>query len=185
MLKAAIKPVYSSTWIAFSRQRVGEVNPLIFRYSLIFRKFSGWLLIIVCSLNRYPVLAQVSDGIVINPKTISQPFIIKGTSGGTVKATEITQTENTATGYCDGYVRSQPNHFLKLETFGEFMRLEVESPADTTIIIKGPDGVWCNDDAGSVNPMIEGQWQQGLYRVWVGSYRANTNNDYRIKITGR
>ncbi|MGF1590002.1 MAG: hypothetical protein ACFCU7_12290 [Pleurocapsa sp.] len=158
---------------------------LIFKHSLVFRKFSNFLLAIVCSISSYPVLAQASDGIAINPKTISQPLMIKGTSGGTVKAREITQTENTPTGYCDGYVRSQPNHFLKLETFLEFMRLEVESAADTTVLVKGPGGVWCNDDAGTVNPMIEGQWQQGLYRVWVGSYRANTHHNYQIKITDR
>ncbi|HEY9769745.1 MAG TPA: hypothetical protein V6C71_14840 [Coleofasciculaceae cyanobacterium] len=169
MLQAAIKPVYLS----------------IFRYSLIFKKTYGLLLVIVCSLSSYPVLAQAANGIAINQNIISQPLIIKGTSGGTVRATEITQTENTATGYCNGYVRSQANHLLKLESFLEFMRLEVASPADTTILVKGPDGVWCNDDAGTANPMIEGQWQQGLYQVWVGSYQVNTSNNYQIKITGR
>jgi hypothetical protein len=46
-------------------------------------------------------------------------------------------------------------------------------------------GVWCNDDAGSANPIIEGQWQPGVYQVWVGSYQANSHNKYKIKIKGK
>ena len=64
------------------------------------------------------------------------------------------------------------------------MRLEVESTSDTTILVQGAGGTWCNDDAGSANPVIEGQWQPGIYQIWVGSYQANKNNDYQIKITG-
>jgi hypothetical protein len=110
---------------------------------------------------------------------------IKGISGGTMNAVEITKTENTATGYCDGFVHSQPNHILKLNSFFEFLKIEVQSPVDTTILIQGPGGVWCNDDSDNANPMIEGQWQPGVYKVWIGSYQANVNNNYRIRITGK
>ena len=126
-----------------------------------------------------------SNSISINTSLAKNPLIIKGNSGGTIIAKEITQTENTATGYCDGYVRSQPNHILKLESFFESLRLEVESSADTTILVKGPGGVWCNDDASSANPMIEGQWQPGTYQVWIGSYQADRSDNYQIKITGQ
>ncbi|MBE9046236.1 hypothetical protein IQ255_17790 [Pleurocapsales cyanobacterium LEGE 10410] len=137
-------------------------------------------------MNGDQVLSQAHPNkITINQNTVAQPLTIKGTSGGAIAAQEIAQAENTATGYCDGYVRRQPNHFLELESFVEFLRLEVESQADTTILVKGPGGVWCNDDAGTVNPMIEGQWQPGIYQVWVGSYQADSNDNYQIKITGR
>ena len=126
-----------------------------------------------------------ANNILVNSSLANKPLLIKGNSGGSIIAQEITQTENTATGYCDGYVRYQPNHVLKLESFFESLRLEVESSADTTILVKGPGGVWCNDDASSANPMIEGQWQPGVYQVWIGSYQANSNNKYRIKITGK
>ena len=71
-----------------------------------------------------------------------------------------------------------------LNSFFNFLKVEVASQADTTIIIQGPGGVWCNDDTDNVNPIIEGQWQPGIYRVWIGSYQADSNNDYQIKITG-
>ncbi len=156
---------------------------LVFKFNLTSQKFHCFLLGLVVSISCYPASAQASNTITINQNSIAQPLTIKGISGGAIRAQEMAQTENTATGYCDGYVSSQPNHLLKLESFWEFLRLEVASQADTTILVKGPGGVWCNDDAGTANPMIEGQWQPGLYQVWVGSYQANSENEYQIKIS--
>lgn len=143
-----------------------------------------WLLLaIALNLGSSPTVAEVLDKIVINQKDLARPIVVEGISGGQTAVREIARTENTATGYCDGFVRSQPNHALQLESFFEFLRLEVESDADTTILVKGPGGVWCNDDAGTANPIIEGQWQPGLYEVWVGSYQADVEHNYQIKIT--
>jgi len=158
---------------------------LLFSSDSILRKTHSLLLGIVISCSCYPSSAQASRSITINQGPMAQPVTIKGISGGAIMAKEISQTENTATGYCDGYVSSQPNHVIKLESFWEFLRLEIISQADTTILVKGVGGVWCNDDAGTPNPLIEGQWQPGLYEIWVGSYQANSENDYQIKITGR
>lgn len=140
---------------------------------------------IILNLNTNSSMAQLAiDNITVDDRFISQPFNVEGISGGRFTATDITKIENTATGYCDGFVDRQPNHILKLNSFFDFLKLEVQSPADTTILIKGPGGVWCNDDSDSANPTIEGQWQPGIYKVWIGSYQANSNNNYRIKITG-
>ena len=146
-----------------------------------------WLLLgTTIIFNSFTTASQAqSNTIIVNSSIAKEPLVLKGNSGGTVVVKEISQTENTATGYCDGYVRPQPNHVLKLESFFESLRLKVESPADTTILIKGPGGVWCNDDADNADPMIEGQWQPGTYQVWIGSYQADSNNQYRIKITGK
>ena len=146
-----------------------------------------WLLLgTTIILNSFIISSQAqSNSIAINSNLAKNPLSLKGNSGGTLVAKEITQTENTSTGFCHGYVRSQPNHVLKLESFFKSLRLEVESSADTTILIKGPGGVWCNDDASSANPMIEGQWQPGTYQVWIGSYQADKSDSYRIKISGK
>ena len=167
MPKAALKPIYL----------------LDIRRNLIFVKTYALLLLIAVIFSNYEVLAQASRIITINPKIINQPMISQGISGGIVKAKEISQTENTATGYCHGYVQTQPNHLLKLESFFEFLRLEVNSLVDTTILVKGPDGVWCNDDSETANPMIEGQWQPGVYKIWIGSYQPDSKDNYQIKIT--
>ena len=154
------------------------------KYNLILNK-TYWLLLLgfLLNFNTDPVYAQ--NNISIDKDTVVQPLSIQGTSGGTITALEIAQTANTATGYCHGYVRSQPNHQLKLESFFGSLKLEVASPVDTTIIVKGPGGVWCNDDAGSANPVIKGQWQPGIYDVWVGSYQPGASDRYQIEITGK
>ena len=153
---------------------------------LIISKFNWLLLGITIIFNSFVSSTEAqTNNIFVNSSLANEPLVIKGNSGGSIIAKEISQTENTATGYCDGYVRYQPNHVIKLESFFNSLRLEVESSADTTILVKGPGGVWCNDDAGSANPIIEGQWQPGIYQVWIGSYQANSNDKYQIKITGK
>ena len=157
-----------------------------FKQGKIFQNTYWLLLGTIISFNSFTTITQAqTSNIRVDSLVGARPLVIKGTSGGTIIAKEITQTENTATGYCDGYVRPQPNHVLKLESFFKSLRLEVESSADTTILVKGPGGVWCNDDAGSANPMIEGQWQPGVYQVWIGSYQAESSNSYQIKVTAK
>ncbi|MEM7761382.1 MAG: hypothetical protein AAF298_25115 [Cyanobacteria bacterium P01_A01_bin.40] len=162
-----------------------NLSLLVLRSNLIFKKSLYFLLSIILAIHWNQSITQAADAISLNASNMAQPVVIDGTSGGAIKAQEIAQTTKTATGFCDGYVSYQPNHLLKLESFFAYLRLEINSQADTTIIIKGPGGVWCNDDAGTANPMIEGQWQVGLYQVWIGSYYENTDHNYQIKITGK
>lgn len=126
---------------------------------------------------------KVKD-ITIDRESTPDPLVIAGVSSGSLAATEVLETEATNTGYCDGFIDRQPNHTLILNSFFDFLRVEVESTADTTIMIKGPGGIWCNDDTNNANPVIEGQWQPGSYKIWIGSYQVDTANDYLIKITG-
>ena len=58
-----------------------------------------------------------------------------------------------------------------------------EAELDTTLIVAGPDGVWCNDDSGSQNPAIAGEWLAGSYRIWVGNYQAGEVPRYELSIT--
>ena len=140
------------------------------------------LLIYICaSFYGSSALAQVT----VNKNVNTQPLIIEGTTRGSVAAAKITQIEKTATGYCDGFTSRKPNHVLTIDKFFSSLRLEVESIADTTIIVRGATGIWCNDDANNANPVIEGAWQPGMYQVWVGTYQEGSNNSYRLKITGQ
>ena len=138
------------------------------------------LLVSSSLLNIQPALSQI----VINKNISHEPLIIEGISGGSIAALDIAKTKHTATGYCDGFASLQPNHILNIESLFQSLRLEVKSNVDTTIMVRGPGGIWCNDDTHNANPMIQGMWQPGMYQVWVGSYQADVNNNYRIKISG-
>ena len=166
---------------------IETVNISLFKYNFIFNKHY-WLffLSVFFGFNIDFAIAQKNiANITIDRNKIEHSQAIQGISGGAIAAVDITQTTNTSTGYCDGFVRQQPNHILKLNAFFDYLRLEVESSADTTVLVKGAGGIWCNDDAGSANPMIEGQWQPGIYQIWVGSYQPDSSDSYQIKITGK
>jgi hypothetical protein len=51
------------------------------------------------------------------------------------------------------------------------------------MIIKGPGGVWCNDDFDGKNPGIVGEWLLGTYQIWIGSYKEKEYLPYTLKIT--
>ncbi len=126
---------------------------------------------------------EIVQNITLDGQINPNPMTIDGMSGGSIQAIEVVKTQETTTGYCNGLVNRQPNHILILKTFFEFLKIEVESSTDTTILVAGPGGVWCNDDYNNDNPALEGQWQPGKYKIWVGSYEE-TPNSYRIRITG-
>ena len=131
-----------------------------------------------------PTLAQeLVRNITLNDQINPNPMMIDGISSGRIDAIEVVKTKETSTGPCNGLVERQPNHILVLNSFFEFLKIEVESATDTTILVQGPGGVWCNDDYNNANPALEGEWQQGKYKLWVGSYES-TPNSYRIIITG-
>jgi hypothetical protein len=60
---------------------------------------------------------------------------------------------------------------------GLALTFRVNSSADTTLVISGPDRRWsCNDDTGgSLNPGVTYRTpQSGQYDVWVGVFGSDT-----------
>jgi len=119
----------------------------------------------------------------INPKFSPDPMILRGMSGGSVSGEKIAGQRTTATGPCSGYTDEKPDHTLELTDKFDYLKLQVESPQDTTLIIKGRGGIWCNDDFDNKNPGIVGEWLKGTYEIWVGSYHQGKYFPYTLKIT--
>jgi hypothetical protein len=72
---------------------------------------------------------------------------------------------------------------MVLQDFFNYLRLQVQSSEDTTLVIRGPGGTWCNDDYTDMNPGIAGQWLSGTYHIWVGSYERENYHPYVIRIS--
>ncbi|MFP4124998.1 hypothetical protein [Coleofasciculus sp.] len=126
-----------------------------------------------------PIFENVKLGRRFSP----DPLIIRGISGGSVSTPDVSGRRETPTGSCIGYIDEQPDHILELTSFFNYLSLQVESPEDTTLLVKGPGGSWCNDDAEGKNPGISGQWLAGEYKVWVGSFQENKYHPYVIRIS--
>ena len=111
------------------------------------------------------------------------PQYLRGIAGGTEAAASTAGIERTPTGRCVGTVNTLPNHRIYLEDFFESLRVRAISEGDTTIVVRGPGGTWCNDDYDGNNAGIAGQWLPGAYEIWVGSYEADTFAPYELEFS--
>lgn len=104
---------------------------------------------------------------------------VRGRNGGALGAEGIH-----GQGICRGFFQGPPNHVVFLAQPRDFLRMYVVSAADSTLVVRRPDGqVLCNDDTYQLNPGVEGQFPAGLYQVWVGTYRENESRPYQLTVT--
>ena len=101
-----------------------------------------------------------------------------------VSGSEVLLRASTVSSSCTGWIASNPDHILILDSPFQFLRIFAESEADTTLLIQTPQGqVLCNDDTYGLNPSIQGPFSAGTYRFWVGSYRQGEMSAYQLKLT--
>lgn len=131
-----------------------------------------------------PVTAQpIFESLQLRSGFTPDPQILRGVSGGSNKAMDFLSVRETPTGACVGYIDEHADHRLQLDSFFHYLNLSVESQGDTVLVVRGPGGVWCNDDSVDQNPVIVGEWQKGSYQVWVGSRDKNEYHPYVLEIT--
>jgi hypothetical protein len=149
----------------------------------------GLAIVLAALVKERPVLSQKSqftpifENVRMSPDSPEKMTMVRGLSGGSVSATEQAGRDTTLTGPCVGFVDREPDHKLELTGFFPSLTLEVKSNEDTTLVVRGPGGSWCNDDFNGKNPGITGQWFSGTYEIWVGSYQRNKYYPYAIEIT--
>ena len=97
----------------------------------------------------------------------SAPLEVEMTAGGPVNAGYLA-------GGCRGYALAAPS--FRVHWSGASGALGIfftaDDDADTTLLVRRPDGSWaCDDDGGAgVNPSISLRPGEGRYDVWVGTY---------------
>jgi hypothetical protein len=123
------------------------------------------------------------EDVTIGSKFSPDPLIVRGMSGGSIPGNQIAGRRETPTGPCQGFFDQKPDHTLELTSNFEYLKLQVQAPEDTTLIVNGPGGSWCNDDLDGKNPGIVGEWLPGKYKVWVGSYIKDKYFPYTLQIT--
>lgn len=106
------------------------------------------------------------------------PHVVNGTSGGQLSAS------STMGGHCRGWIAQRPDHIVYLNTYFNHMRFEAMSGQDTTLVVRGPSGVLCDDDGGgNRNPRIQSSLPPGRYEVWVGSYNQGQYAPYQLHLS--
>ncbi len=117
---------------------------------------------------------NLSSGFSNDPRTVSVR------SGGSHSASDTVRSD------CRGYIATAPDYRVNYSA-GSTLPLifSVDSSADTTLVINGPNGQWyCDDDGGAgTNPSYTfNNPQSGQYDIWVGTY-SNSYEDARLYIS--
>ena len=101
------------------------------------------------------------------------PHDVQVDAGGTIDASTISSD-------CVGMIAQRADVTVRY-TRGEFPTLyfSATSDADTTLVVRAPDGSWhCNDDGGNnLNPVVQiDSPRSGRYQIWVGTFSADSGN---------
>lgn len=96
----------------------------------------------------------------LTPGFTPDPQIGTGYSGGSRSTDDC--------GFVDS--ANSPDHVVQLNQPFSFLRASVNAPGDVTLLIEGPDGRYCSDDANGLMPEIAGYWPAGTYSVWIGDW---------------
>lgn len=88
---------------------------------------------------------------------------------------------------CTGYINNvQPDVNLNYAAAtGVPLSIFVQSQADTTLVVNGPDGQWyCNDDASGLNPSVGFKSpQSGLYNIWIGTFEPGATSAATVNVS--
>lgn len=125
-----------------------------------------------------PTPAGQTGTVTVAPGFMPDPQVVAGSAGGPVQA-------STLSADCRGYIAAQPNLLLDASAAFTNLRILVNAPADTTLVVQRADGSFlCNDDSEGLNPIVQGPFGAGQHRVWVGTYSAaGAGATYTIGVT--
>lgn len=98
-----------------------------------------------------------------------------GQAGGTRRAIDLGPD-------CTGWIAQVPDHVLEL-TAPETIMLRVRAERDTTLVVQGPERVWCTDDDDGLNPVLREEWLPGTYSVYVGAYAEDDEPTYTLSVS--
>jgi hypothetical protein len=110
------------------------------------------------------------------------PHVVNVRSGGNIDAQRVSNR-------CRGFISNAPDVRLNFVAGSSLpLIISVNSRADTTLVVNGPDGRWyCDDDGGErgMNPSLRfDNVRSGRYEIWVGTYgRANAFEPAQVNIS--
>ena len=116
----------------------------------------------------------------LTPGFTPMPATYRALSGGDIDVKALNLGDN-----CLGYAASDPDFVVNLTAPFDRITFLIAAAEDTTLIINLPNGSWaCNDDTNGLNPaLVFHNAPAGAYRVWIGSYAAEANDESVLYIS--
>jgi hypothetical protein len=122
----------------------------------------------------------------LNTGFTPDPQVVNVQSGGNIDASSLNNRAHT--GNCTGMIASAPDVRVNYTAGTRYpLIISVNSSADTTLIVNGPDGQWyCDDDGGQngLNPAL--RWDHpasGQYDVWIGTYGGSGLQNAQLNVS--
>lgn len=137
-------------------------------------KLINWLVFTSVAVSfAVPVGTFAQESVVkITPKSEPDPLVVRGTSGG-AKSSDC------------GNIAGNPNQIIQVTESLPYLRLQVQSEGQPTLLVEGPGGrrfcVLADTNAGE-RPEISGYWEEGQYSLFVGD-RAQGKHPYTLSIS--
>lgn len=120
------------------------------------------------------------------PGFAAEAASLSGFTGGSYSFSALSNRDRDGNA-CLGYGDARPDYILTLEQDFSRLSFSVDSGgADTTLLIRGPGGVWCGNDISKLDldAQIQGQdLKAGSYSVWVGTMVAGDRQSYRLTLS--
>lgn len=109
--------------------------------------------------------ATGASSVTLAPGFAPDPTLVVGNAGGPVDAT-------TFGAMCRGTIATTPNVTLTTTAMIPNLRVVVNAPSDTTLVVRLANGqVLCDDDSGgNLNPLVSGSFPPGQHQVYVGTF---------------
>ena len=83
--------------------------------------------------------------------------------------------------HCTGMIDSTPDHRLTI-TSTVTLRLAVTSTTDSSLVVRGPGKVLCDDDSGGqLDAAVVDSFRPGEYEIYVG--HLGQAGEYRLEIS--
>ncbi|MBD2189632.1 hypothetical protein [Pseudanabaena mucicola] len=128
-------------------------------------------------------VVKMFEDIAIAPNFVPTVVELRGISGGGTETQAKSGRKVTETGECIGFIDAEPDHKITLTQPFNYLKMQVRSSGDTVLLVRGPGGSWCSDDVRDRNPEIAGDWLEGTYEVWIGSYEENASFPYLLELS--
>jgi hypothetical protein len=122
-----------------------------------------------------PAFGQANT-VTLNTGFMPDPVTVAGVSGGPVQARGV-QSD------CRGFIPAAPSHVLITNTGFQFLRVFAQAAGDTTLMVRGVNGTWCNDDRYGLNPGLDIALPPGRYDIYVGSYSGSVQLPYQLTLS--
>jgi hypothetical protein len=83
---------------------------------------------------------------------------------------------------CVGWIAQVPDHVLEVSV-PQTYTLRVRAEGDTTLVVQGPNAVWCTDDDDGLNPVLREAFAPGAYSVYVGAFEQADELSYSLAVS--